>query len=79
MKFVTAIVLVYHPFLEVELSFIGSVFLFKMANHIFREYADMMLVYSEARHNGRAACQLYEERFPHCQGFPADLRDGYIY
>ena len=31
------------------------------------KYADMMLLYSEAWRNGRAAHQLYEEHFPHCQ------------
>ena len=62
--FVPAVVLVYHLSLEVELSFIGSVLLFYMANYTFREYADMIL-YGEAWRNERAAPQLYEERFPH--------------
>ena len=65
LTFIPAVVLVYHPSLEVELSFIGSVLLFNMGNYTFREYADMMLLYGEARHNGRAAGQLYEEHFPH--------------
>ncbi|PSN56415.1 hypothetical protein C0J52_09522 [Blattella germanica] len=32
--------------------------------YTFAEYADMMLLYGEARCNGRAARQLYAERYP---------------
>ena len=64
LTFVPTVFHVCHP-LEVELSFIGSVLLFNTANYTFREYADMMLMYGEARRNGRAVRQLYEERFPH--------------
>ena len=67
MTFVSAVMFVYRPSLEVELSFICSMLLFNMANYTFREFADMMLLYCKARRNGRAVHQLYEERFPHCQ------------
>ena len=67
LTFVPAVVLVYHPSLEDEMSFIDTVLLFNMANYTFKEYADMMLLYGEARDNGRAAHKLYEERFPHCK------------
>ena len=67
LTFVPAVMLVYHPPLEVVLSFIGNVLLFNMANYTFREYADMMLLYGKARRNGRAARLLYVEHFSHCQ------------
>lgn len=35
-----------------------------MENYTFAEYADMLLIYGEARCNGRAASRLYAERFP---------------
>ena len=66
LTFVPAVVLVYRPSLDIELSFIGRVLLFNMASYTFREYADMIL-YDEARRNGRAARLLYEKRFPHRQ------------
>ena len=66
LTFVPAVVFVYRP-LTVELSFIGSVLLFNMANYTYREYTDMMLLYGEAQRNGRAARQLYEEHFLHYQ------------
>ena len=47
------------------MSIIGNVLLSNMADHTFGEDANIMLLYSEARRNGRAALQLYEERFPH--------------
>ena len=66
LTFVPAVMLVYHPSLEFQLSFIGSVLLLNIANHTLREFADMLL-HGEAWRNGRAAHQLYEERFPHRQ------------
>ena len=60
LMFVPAVVLVYRPSHEVELSFIGSVLLFKMANYIFGEHTDMMLLCGKARRNGRDVHQLYE-------------------
>ncbi|KAJ8870558.1 hypothetical protein PR048_029581 [Dryococelus australis] len=50
-----------------ELQFFASALLLNMENYMFKEYANMMLLYSEARCNRRAARQLYEERFPHRQ------------
>ena len=85
---ILAIVLVYHLSLEDELSFIGSVLLFNMANYIFREYFDMLLLYGEAQRNERAALRLYEEHFSTlpdiftcslCQGLPEGLRHRYIH
>ena len=67
LTFVPSIVLVYHPSLEVELLFIGSELLFNMDYFTFREFADMMLLYSKSRRYGRAARQLYKEHFPHRQ------------
>ncbi|KAJ8885790.1 hypothetical protein PR048_011990 [Dryococelus australis] len=50
-----------------ELQFFASVLLLNVDNYTFREYANMMLLFGEARCNGRAAHQLYEEHFPHSQ------------
>ena len=36
-----------------------------MEYYTFAEYADVMLLYGEARCSGRAARQLYAERYPH--------------
>ena len=48
-------------------DFILSVLLLTMVNYMFAEYADMVLLYGKARCNKRPSCQLYAERFPHCQ------------
>ena len=40
--FIPAVVLVYHPSLENELSFIGSALQFNMANYTFSEYTQCL-------------------------------------
>ena len=37
-----------------------------MVEYTNKEYADMVLVCGEAASNGRVACQIYQERYPHC-------------